>query len=426
MLKHYSSADAFLASDAGREVPNADVSVAVSDILKNVRRDGDAAVLGFTQQFDGVKLERLRVPELELQSALAACPAERRTMFETAIENVRAFHVRQAPENWREKMGPEATVGVQFKPLESVGVYVPGGSAAYPSTVIMTVVPAQIAGVERIVLVSPPGENGRISELVLTVAALLGVEEVYAMGGAQAIAALAYGTQSVASVCKIVGPGNQYVNDAKRQVFGTVGIDSLAGPTELAVLCDDTANPEFVARDLFAQAEHDPETRVVCVTTSMTFAEKLAGVVTSLLENAPRQDVLKQALANHGAIVVVQDIDEAVKVIDHIAPEHLEIVTREPRQAGAQVRNAGAIFLGPWTPAVLGDYCVGPNHVLPTGRSARFSSPLGVFDFVKFSSVLQMDRQQFLEVGNMVADFAGLEGLFNHKQAIECRKDELP
>lgn len=422
MLKLYPSVADYLQAQRAAVTPEPQVAGRVAAILSEVQLKGDRAVKRFTERFDGVRVEVLRVPAQAIAEATQRCEPEVKALFQTAIDNVRTFHARQKLGSWFEDTGDGTSFGMQVTPIQNLGVYVPGGTAAYPSTVIMSVVPAQIAGVERIVLASPPDSSGQMNRFVLVAAGLLAVEELYVIGGAQAIAALAFGTESVTAVDKIVGPGNSYVNEAKRQVFGVVGIDALAGPTELVILCDESANPEWVARDLFAQAEHDAETRVSCVTTSEDFAHRLQARVSELLDGTQRREILEAAISNYGAVVVADNLQQAAELVNRIAPEHLQIMTQAPRAVLNKIRNAGAIFLGEHTPAVLGDYCTGPNHILPTGRSARFSSPLSVFDFVKFSSVLQCEPESFKQRAEMAAQFAQLEGLEGHKRSIECRR----
>ncbi len=421
MIKIYRNTEAFFNAETSTALSDASVARATSDILSQVRQSGDAAIKALTQRFDSVKLTRLRVDAEELKRSAAELDESVKAMFLQAIANVRKFHGRQTRKDWQEVQDGRMS-GMQFKAIENVGIYVPGGRAAYPSTVIMTVVPAQLAGVPRIAIASPPGLDGKANSFVLAVADLLGVTEVYSVGGAQAIAALAYGTESIKCVDKIVGPGNSFVNEAKRQVFGQVGIDALAGPTELVVLADDTANPEWVARDMFAQAEHDPETCAICVTTSSEFANSVAAAVERLLPEAARREILEESIGKHGALIIAEDLEQAAEIVNRIAPEHLEIITTDPGSVLPGIRNAGAIFLGENTPAVLGDYCGGPNHVLPTGRSARFSSPLSVFDFLKFSSVFSYSATAFKRNADLGAQFAELEGLINHQMAVTCRK----
>ncbi len=420
MLKTYPNLQSFLQADHRDSDFDDSVRKATQEIIGEVRRDGDAALRRLTRRFDRVELEDLRVEAGSIARAQAALDAQRGQLFRRAIDNVRAFHEKQMPAGSLDEQ-EGCLSGLRYTPVDSAGLYIPGGRAGYPSTVIMTAVPAQIAGVGRIVFVSPPGSDGKVNPLVLAVAGMLGIGEIYSVGGAQAIAALAYGTGSIQRVDKIVGPGNAYVNEAKRQVFGAVGIDALAGPTEIVVLADESANAEWVVRDMFAQAEHDPETSAICVTTSVERAEEIVATVKRLLPQSERREILEASIGQKGAVVVVKNMQEAAEAVNYIAPEHLEIVTADPQALLPSIRNAGAIFLGPYTPAVTGDYCGGPNHVLPTGRSARFSSPLGVLDFMKYSSVFSYSEQAFQRQAELIADFAALEGLLNHKAAVTCR-----
>lgn len=425
MINTFSSPEEYFKNLKPEDDFNDSVRQSVTEVITKVRAEGDVAVRYFTQKFDGVELTELRVGAEALQHAENDLRPEVKGLFNQSIENIRKFHEKQLPKSWLEETRDGSIQGIQYKSIDSVGVYVPGGTAGYPSTVMMTVVPAQIAGVQRIVLVSPPGESGTINSYVLAVASLLGVKEVYAVGGAQAIAALAYGTNTLTAVDKIVGPGNSYVNEAKRQVFGKVGIDSLAGPTEIVILADDSANPVWVAQDLFAQAEHDPETRVICVTTSVEFPEKLKTKMDSLLKETHRKEILEKAIAKHGAIILAGSMDEAVDCVNKIASEHLQICTHNPKGVFLKIRNAAAIFVGNTTSAVVGDYAAGPNHVLPTDGNARFSSPLGVPDFMKYSSVFGFSESAFKKDAARIAAFANLEGLYNHEQSIRLRDESI-
>ncbi len=421
MLKIYSSPDEFIKIQKATAADTQQLRQHVSDIIARVRRDGDRALTQLTEKFDGVKLPSLRVPQPLLDDSLQKLDAEIRRIFERAIENVRRFHENQLPKSWLETLPDGSRRGLQFTPMQNVGVYVPGGRAAYPSTVIMTVMPAQIAGVERIALVSPPTREGGANQLVLAVARLLGINEIYTVGGAQAIAALAYGTKSIPPVDKIVGPGNAFVNEAKRQVFGDVGIDSLAGPSEVVVLADDSANPQYIARDLLAQAEHDPDARALLITPSKKLTSAVAKIIEQLLPGLPRKEILQKSLTNAGAVILVNDIAEAARVVNQIAPEHVQIMTENLDQVWPQMRNAGAIFVGEFSPVAIGDYFAGSNHVLPTAASARFASPLSVWDFMKFSSLVQYSKERFRSDAKHIARFAELEGLYNHQFSIECR-----
>lgn len=423
MLKLYRSAKSYLKNDHKPETLDAQVAGQVAEILAKVQFEGDAALQHFTEKFDGIDVRNIRVPAKIIDFYSNRLESETREMMSAAVENVRNFHKRQVPNSWTEEEKDGSRFGMKFTPIANVGIYVPGGTAGYPSTVIMTVVPAQIAGVERIVLVSPPTKDGLVNPLVLAAAGLLGVQEVYAIGGAQAIAALAFGTETVSRVDKIVGPGNIYVNEAKRQVFGAVGIDALAGPTELVILADETSNPDFVVRDLFAQAEHDVDARVICITPSLDLAKGLQSKAQQLLPKSERNEILEKSISTLGAIVLVSNLKEGAALVNQIAPEHVQIMVRHPHAILFDIRNAGAICLGEYTPAVVGDYFAGPNHVLPTNRTARFSSPLNVLDFMKFSSVLEYSQARFRDSAPQIARFADLEGFANHENAITYRDE---
>ncbi len=423
MLSLYNSPEEFLTTHDQSISFDLELTRQVSGIIAKVRQEGDAALKFFTQKFDQTTLETFRVSQDAIYAALNTLPLKTKQLFLAAIENVRSYHQKQRPKSWIDKATDNGQLGMRFNPIDRIGVYVPGGKAAYPSTVIMTIVPAQIAGVERLVLVSPPTRDGSVNAYVLAVASLLGIKEIFAVGGAQAIAALAYGTESIPKVDKIVGPGNAYVNEAKRQVFGTVGIDQLAGPTELVILADESANPAYIVRDLFAQAEHDAEARAIFVTTSKELAGKVQSLSEQLIKKVERADILQNSLKDFGAVVLVSSLKEGVELINQIAPEHAQLFTRNPENILPEIKNAGAICLGEFTPAVVGDYFAGPNHVLPTGGNARFSSPLNVMDFMKFSSVINYSKQRLDDHAARIAEFAELEGLINHKNAIRSRHD---
>lgn len=423
MLKLFESTESFLRARGEQPEWFSEIAVQVAEIVKRVREEGDRALKYFTQRFDGVTLENLRVPEEEIGSALNDIGTETKEIFLAAIESVRNFHLKQRPQTWVEIEKDGSQFGMQFTSVESVGVYVPGGTAGYPSTVIMTVVPAQIADVKQIILVSPPQKNGSVNTLVLAAAGLLGIKEIYSIGGVQAIAALAYGTESIPKVSKIVGPGNAFVNEAKRQVFGVVGIDALAGPTEIVLLADEEARPEYCVRDLIAQAEHDADARAILITTSKSLAKKVQSLLESVLPQCERKEIVMKALTNFGAIVLISDLNEGVQLVNEIAPEHLQIMTKNPSNVLRNIRNAGAIFLGDFSPVVIGDYFAGSNHVLPTGANAKFSSPLGVWDFMKFSSVISYSKVRFKKEALQISQFSKLEGFINHSIAIECRNE---
>jgi len=421
MLPLFESAEDFLRQQDISFALDADLFNQVAQIIQQVREEGDGALTYFTQKFDGIVLENLRVPVEAIRSARDDLAEGIKDLLLSAIESVRHFHLQQRPKSWIEEAADGTRLGMQFTPINQVGIYIPGGTAAYPSTAIMTVVPAQIAGVERLVLVSPPKKDGSINPYVLAVAGLLGVTEIYTIGGAQAIAALAYGTESVPKVDKIFGPGNAYVNEAKRQVFGAVGVDGLAGPTEVVILADEYASPEYVVRDLLAQAEHDTEARGILLTTSRELAKRVQAKAALIIKKTERAGILQTALEKFGAVVLISNLKEGVQLINELAPEHVQIVTQNPEKLLPDIRNAGAICLGAFTPAVVGDYCAGPNHVLPTRKNAKFSSPLNVLDFMKFSSIINYSRERFDRDARKIAKFAELEGLINHKNAITCR-----
>jgi histidinol dehydrogenase len=421
MIRLYQSYSEFKQLRVSGIAQDSDLTQNVAAIIERVRLEGDTALRQFTKRFDGVELSQLRIPREELQSAADALSSELRTIFSDSIENVQRYHEKQIPDSWQEELPDGSMMGMQYTPVGRVGCYVPGGRAGYPSTVIMTVVPAQIAGVEEIIIVSPPDENGMVDPVVMAMAGLLNLSNVFAVGGAQAIAALTYGTESLPRVDKIVGPGNIYVNEAKRQVYGTVGIDSLAGPSEVVILADETADADYVVKDLFAQAEHDEDARTILVTTCAALATAVQKRATELIVSAARQEIIEASLQQFGAIIMTANLAEAITVVNDLATEHLQIMTESPEQVFTKIKNAGAVFLGQYTPVATGDYCAGPNHVLPTLKNATFSSPLNVLDFMKFSSVMRFSEANLIAKGPAMAEFAQLEGLLNHKQSIACR-----
>ncbi|WP_153125321.1 histidinol dehydrogenase [Peribacillus tepidiphilus] len=394
----------------------------VQDIIQSVKQQGDQALYDLTKRFDGVELDDLKVTVEELQLAEDRLGEEYIAIMKEAAENIKVFHEKQVRNSWIHTDRDGSMLGQKITPLDSVGVYVPGGTAAYPSSVLMNVIPAKVAGVERIVMVSPPGKDGKLSEAVLAAANIAGVSEIYKVGGAQAVAALAYGTETIEKVDKIVGPGNIYVALAKREVFGDVDIDMIAGPSEIAVLADDTAIAEEVAADMLSQAEHDPRACSILVTTSKRLAEAVSTCIWVQAEELPRKEVVKASLENYGRIVLADSLEEAVEAINRIAPEHLEIMTEDPVSLLGKIRHAGAIFLGRYSSEPIGDYFAGPNHVLPTNGTARFSSPLNVEDFQKKSSIIQYSKEAFEKNREKIAAFARLEGLEAHARAIEARK----
>ncbi|MCP3031379.1 histidinol dehydrogenase [Halobacillus sp. A1] len=396
---------------------------AVKKIIHDVKQRGDAAVQSYTKQFDLVDLEELRVSEDEMDAAYESIDGEFVEILQEAEQNIRRFHERQRTNSWFEAAADGSILGQKITAIDAAGIYVPGGTAAYPSSVFMNVIPAQVAGVERIVMTTPPGKDGNVPEGVLVAAKLLGVHEVYKVGGAQAIAALAYGTESLQPVDKITGPGNVFVALAKREVFGDVDIDMIAGPSEIAVLADDSAKANEVAADLLSQAEHDARSSSVLVTTSIELAEKVEEQIEVQLKDLPRYDIARASIDDYGAIIICEEMDEAIAVINEIAAEHLEIMTKDPFGDMAKVKHAGAIFLGPYSSEPVGDYFAGPNHVLPTSGTARFSSPLSVDDFTKKSSIISYSEQALISNGGKISQFARLEGLEAHARAVETRKE---
>lgn len=403
---------------------------AVASILADVKLRGDAAVLEYTQRFDRLDMNRsasmaaLAVPPAELQAALDGLAPERRAALQTASERVRAYHLRQKQEIGSDGFSyvePDGTVlGQKVTPLDRVGIYVPGGKAAYPSSVLMNAIPAKVAGVQEIIMVVPT-PDGVKNPLVLAAAAIAGVDRVFTIGGAQAVAALAYGTATIPQVDKIVGPGNAYVAAAKRRVFGTVGIDMIAGPSEILIICDGSTDPDWIAMDLFSQAEHDELAQSILLCPDAAYLEQVAASIDKLIDGMPRQQVIRTSLANRGALILVRDMAEACAIANQIAPEHLEISAENPQQWADLVRHAGALFLGRFSSEALGDYCAGPNHVLPTSRTARFSSPLGVYDFQKRSSMIQVSEAGAQTLGKVAAELAYGEGLQAHARSAEYR-----
>ena len=401
---------------------NNDVSATVQEILATVQKSGDAALREYTERFDDVIPESWMVQKSVLAEALESLDQDLFHILEEAADNIMFFHERQKTESQLD-FSPDGTVlGWKVTPVDSVGIYIPGGRAVYPSTLLMNVIPAQVAEVPRIALVSPPGPSGLPHPLVMASAALMGLEELYAVGGAQSIGALAFGTESIQKVVKITGPGNAYVAEAKRQVYGTVGIESFAGPSEIMVVCDrDDIPVEYLVRDMLSQAEHDPDAGAILVTTSTKQAKEVAKRLKELVPTLPRRNIIEASFANRSAIIVAEDLSEIFEVINELAPEHLEVLTKQPFDDLHRIRNAGAIFLGPNTPEPVGDYFAGPNHTLPTSGCAKFSSPLGVQDFVKTSSVISYSDERLQNQGEQIIRFAEEEGLFAHAAAIKVR-----
>lgn len=403
--------------DSGTEEQRA----VVKDIIAAVKSGGDQALFDYTEKFDRVRLSSLTVTDAEIEEAYQEVPESTVKIIQEAAQNIRTFHEKQLRNSWitTEKNG--TMLGQKVAPLDSVGVYVPGGTAAYPSSVLMNVVPAQVAGVERIVMVSPPGQDGKLPAGVLVAAKESGVKEIYKVGGAQAVAALAYGTESIEPVDKITGPGNIFVALAKREVFGDVDIDMIAGPSEITVLADETARPNEIAADLLSQAEHDARACSILVTTSQKLAEETAAEVQKQLDVLPRKEIAAKSIADYGAIYVADNVDEAIETVNKLAPEHLEVIMENAMEKLGKIRHAGAIFVGRFSSEPVGDYFAGPNHVLPTNGTARFSSPLNVDDFQKKSSIIMYSEQAFNENAEKIAAFARLEGLEAHARSIEAR-----
>ncbi|HZH55712.1 MAG TPA: histidinol dehydrogenase [Burkholderiaceae bacterium] len=409
-----------LAYDASQDES---IERATADILEHVRTEGDTALLNYTRRFDRLEAESVAALEIdrsEWLAALDALPREQRAALEAAAERIRRYHEHQVAQSWSYTEADGTVLGQKITPLDRVGLYVPGGKAAYPSSVLMNAIPAKVAGVPEVVMVTPtPG--GVRNPIVLAAAAIGGVDRAWAIGGAQAVGALAYGTQTVAPVDKIVGPGNAYVAAAKRRVFGTVGIDMIAGPSEILVICDGSTPADWVAIDLFSQAEHDEMAQAILLCPDAAYIEAVQQAIDRLLPQQPRADILRVSLANRGALIKVRSLEEACDIANEIAPEHLEISTAEPEHWAERIRHAGAIFLGPYTSESLGDYCAGPNHVLPTARTARFSSPLGVYDFQKRSSLIKVSQAGAQSLGRIASVLAHGEGLAAHAAAAEYR-----
>ncbi|MED4886816.1 histidinol dehydrogenase [Lysinibacillus sp. FSL R7-0073] len=393
----------------------------VRQVLADVRTQGDVALRAYTERWDGYMPASLRVTKEEIQEAVYALDQQLYQDLAEAAKNIRLYHEQQSRQGYHFDLGDGSWLGQRVTALDAVGLYVPGGTAAYPSSVLMNVIPAQVAGVKRIVIASPAGRNGKIPAGVLVAAQLLGIEEIYKIGGAQAIAALAYGTETIAPVDKITGPGNIFVALAKREVFGEVAIDMIAGPSEIAVLADDTAFPDEIAADLLSQAEHDPLACAILVTTSEQLAKKVAEEVEKQLRTLPRQEVARASIENFGVIYVAETVSDAVEAINSLAPEHLEIMTNNAEAIAEQIRHAGGIFIGRYSSEPVGDYFAGTNHVLPTNSTARFASGLNVDDFVKKSSVVYYSEKTWQDNAPKIARLARMEGLEGHARAVESR-----
>lgn len=427
-IRRYSTTDqdfdqslkALLAFDTAQDDS---VDIVVADILRDVKIRGDEAVLEYTHKFDRLDVKGMSALELskvELHQALDSLPVDQRKALQEAADRVRSYHEKQLMSSWSYTEGDGTLLGQQVTSLDRVGLYVPGGKAAYPSSVLMNAIPAKVAGVQELIMVVPtPG--GEKNQLVLAAAAICGVDRVFCIGGAQAIAALAYGTETVPQVDKIVGPGNAYVAAAKRRVFGVVGIDMVAGPSEILVICDGKTDPDWIAMDLFSQAEHDELAQSILLSPDAAFLEKVMVSINKLVEEMPRKDIIRTSLEGRGALIQVKDLDEAARIANFIAPEHLELSVEDPLAYSKKIKHAGAIFMGRDTCEALGDYCAGPNHVLPTSRTARFSSPLGVYDFQKRSSLIMVSSAGAQKLGKVAATLAYGEGLQAHARSAEYR-----
>jgi len=400
-----------------------DVRHTVEEIIKDIRENGDQALLVYTKKFDQVsaaQVSELEVSRQQMQAALTQIRDDQRQALETAAKRIRGYAEKQILQSWSTKDEDGNEVGQVVSALEKVGIYVPGGKAAYPSSVLMNAIPANVAGVDSIIMVVPT-PNGEVNKMVMAAAAIAGVDRAFTIGGAQAVAALALGTETIPKVDKIVGPGNAYVASAKQQVFGRVGIDMIAGPSEVLVICDDSANPEWVAMDLFSQAEHDANARAILICTDVNFFDQVQQQMELLLKDLDRAEIIIDSINNYGAFLQVKNLDEAAELSNRIAPEHLELCVAEPEELLKKIRNAGAVFLGHYSPEVFGDYCAGPNHVLPTAGTARFSSPLGVYDFQKRSSVVNFSKQGANNLSAVASTLANGEGLTAHAKSAEYR-----
>ena len=428
ILRRFSSTDADFDSKlkallAFETAQDDNIDEVVAGILKDVKKRGDAAVMEYTNRFDKTNansIAELEIPQSELVAALNGLPTEQREALKAAADRVRSYHEKQLMASWQYTEADGTILGQQVTSLDRVGLYVPGGKAAYPSSVLMNAIPAKVAGVKELIMVVPT-PNGEKNQLVLAAAAIAGVDRVFCIGGAQGVGAMAYGTETVPQVDKIVGPGNAYVAAAKRRVFGVVGIDMVAGPSEILVICDGKTNPDWVAMDLFSQAEHDELAQAILLSPDAAFLDQVHASIQKLVTTMPRQDIIKTSLTDRGALIHVRDLDEAAEISNYIAPEHLELSMDDPLAFSKKIKHAGAIFMGRDTCEALGDYCAGPNHVLPTSRTARFSSPLGVYDFQTRSSLIFVSSEGAQTLGKVAATLAYGEGLQAHAQSAEFR-----
>jgi histidinol dehydrogenase len=404
------------------------VDAVVASILKDVKIRGDAAVLEYTNKFDKTNassLESLEISQKELRAALDGLPANSRAALQAAADRVRNYHEKQVMQSWNYREPDGTLLGQQVTALDRVGLYVPGGKAAYPSSVLMNAIPAKVAGVGELIMVVPT-PNGERNQLVLAAAAIARVDRIFCIGGAQAVGALAYGTETIPQVDKITGPGNAYVAAAKRRVFGVVGIDMVAGPSEILVICDGKTNPDWIAMDLFSQAEHDELAQAILLSPDAAFLDAVAVSMQKLVKEMPRADIINTSITDRGALILTKDIDEAIEISNYIAPEHLELSVESPLEMSNKIKHAGAIFMGRDTCEALGDYCAGPNHVLPTSRTARFSSPLGVYDFQKRSSLIMVSPEGAQVLGRVASTLAHGEGLQAHARSAEYRLKTNP
>jgi len=416
----YQQLDKLLAWEASID---GDIAKIVADILADVKKRGNAAVIEYTNKFDRMSLadaSEFEIDNAQLQQALDSIDVKQREALETAAQRIRAYAEHQKMESWSFTEEDGTVLGQSVNPMDRVGLYVPGGKAAYPSSVLMNAIPAKVAGVPELIMVVPT-PDGEVNQLVMAAAAVAGIDRVFTIGGAQAVAALAYGTETVPKVDKITGPGNSFVATAKRMVFGVVGIDMIAGPSEILVVCDGKTNPDWIAMDLFSQAEHDEEAQSILVCPDETFIKQVKESIERLLEEMPRKDIIKTSLENRAVIISVDDMEQAIEVANHIAPEHLELSVDDADEWAKKIRHAGAIFMGRYTAEALGDYCAGPNHVLPTSGTARFSSPLGVYDFQKRTSLIGCSADGASELGKTASILAHGEGLTAHARSAEYR-----
>lgn len=408
-----------------KNIEDETINQTVQTIIADVKMRGDSALFDYTKQFDQVELKSLVVTAEEIEEAKTIVGTSFLKSLQTAHHNIKSFHEEQKEKTWLMNPSEGVVLGQKISPLQSVGIYVPGGKAAYPSTVLMNAIPAKIAGVKQIALTTPVGKDGQVNPYVLAAASIAGVETIYKVGGAQAIAALAYGTETIQKVVKIVGPGNAYVANAKKWVFGDVAIDMIAGPSEICIVADESAKPAYAAADLLSQAEHDEMASAICITTSDLFAKALQREVKGQMEVADRKEIIEQSIRNHGRIVLVDSLEKAYLLVNELAPEHLQLMVDNPLEKLAHIENAGAIFLGNYSPEALGDYIAGPNHTLPTSGTAKFSSPLGVYDFMKKSSVIHYTSSALLHVADEIMEIANAEGLTAHANSIKIRKEFL-